>query len=243
MIKTKHVEQLAKASRKLIICSCEVCGSEYFEVYRNITRSKFSDKFCKKCRLEVKRKHLSALKMDFYNSVAGEKAKQHLSKLVKEQAKKKIGAFSIENRQKQANCLSELHKDPNGPYAKHVFKITKGSSHPNWRNDKEAYEEYKSKVFSETRKWNLGSLKGVEKRGLCGTPSATQLDHKLSIYYGYDHHIDPIIVGHICNLQFVSWKENKMKGKKCSISLSQLLTEIEKYNEKSSTTIPKGSRI
>ena len=243
MIKTKHVEQLAKTSRKLIVCSCEVCGAEYLEIYRNITRSKFSEKFCKKCRHEVKRKHLSTLKIDFYKSVAGKKAKQHLSRLVKEQAKKKIGAFSIENRQKQANCLSELHKDPEGPYAKHVFKVTKGLSHPNWRNDKEAYNEYKSKVYSETRKWNLHSLKRADKRGLCGIPSATQLDHKLSIYYGYNHHIDPTIVGHICNLQFVSWKQNRTKGKKCSISLSQLLIEIDKYNEKSSTTIPKGSRI
>ncbi len=121
--------------------------------------------------------------------------------------------------------------------------MTRGSAHPNWRDDKEGYEEYKSKVYSETQKWDLHSLEGADMHGLCGTPAATQLDHKLSIYYGYFHNIEPKIVGHICNLQFVSWKENRAKGTKCSISLSQLVAKIEKYNEASPTTIPKGSRI
>ncbi len=243
VIKIKPVEQLAPYSRKSVVCICEVCGYEYFEVYRNITRSKFADKYCEKCRIEVKRDNLSKLKTEFYKSVAGEKVKQHLSLITKKQAKSKIGAFSKENRRKQANSLSKVHSNSKGPYAQHVFKVTRGSAHPNWKNDKEDYEEYKSNVYSETLKWDLYSLEGADKRGLCGTPFATQLDHKLSIYYGYSHNIDPKIVGHICNLEFVSWKENRAKGKKCSISLRQLLTKIEKYNETSSTTIPKGSRI
>ncbi len=243
MIKTKPVEKLARASRKSVLCVCEVCGFEYFEVYRNINRSKFADKYCIKCRVEIKRHHLSQLKTDFFKSVAGEKAKQHLSLIAKEQAKKKTGAFSPDSRRKQAHCLSELHKDRFGPYAQHVFKITRGPDHPNWKNDKEGYEEYKSKVYSETKKWDLHSLKGADKRGLCGTSSATQLDHKLSIYYGYSHNIAPDIIGHISNLEFVSWKENRTKGRKCSMSLSQLLIQIEKYNETSSTTISKESRV
>ncbi len=243
MIKTKHVEQLAQNSRKLVVCICDVCGAEYFEMYKNITRSKFADKYCRECRVEVKRHHLSQLKTEFYKSAAGKKNKQHLSLITKKQANNKIGAFSVESRRKQAHSLSKIHKDQSGPYAQHVFKVTRGSDHPNWKDDKESYEEYKSNVYSETQKWDLHSLEGAEKRGLCGTASATQLDHKVSIYYGYSHNIDPKIVEHICNLEFVSWKENRIKGRKCSISLNQLLTEIKKYNEASSTTIPKGSRI
>jgi hypothetical protein len=125
VIKTKQVEQLAKASRKSVACLCEVCGAEYFEVYRNITRSKFADKYCRKCRVEVKRHHLSQLKTDFYKSAAGEKNKRHLSLITKEQANSRRGAFSTESRRKQAHCLSELHKDLKGPYAQHVFKVTR----------------------------------------------------------------------------------------------------------------------
>jgi len=130
---------------------------------------------CRKCRVEVKRHHLSQLKTDFYKSAVGEKTKRHLSRIIKKQAKRKTGAFTAESRQKQAHCLSKLHKDREGPYAQHVFKVTRGSAHPNWRDDKEGYEEYKSKVYSETQKWDLHSFEGVGKRGLCGTPSATQI--------------------------------------------------------------------
>lgn len=237
MIKTANVEQLAPASRKLVVCICDTCKTGYLEAYRNITRSKFADKYCKKCRSLARSHHLSELKRIFYKSIEGKKVKQHLSQITRQQSKNRQGAFSTENRRKQADSLSKLHRKIAGPYAKHIFKITKGSNHPRWRQDKDEYETYRAKVYTETQKWDLTILKQSGKRGLCGIPSATQLDHKLSIYYGYTHNVEPEIVGHVCNLEFINWKENRTKGRKCSISLNQLLKNIKKYNEKSLMTI------
>ena len=42
-----------------------------------------------------------------------------------------------------------------------------------------------------------------------------QLDHKISIAYGYKNNIDFKIIGSIDNLRYILGKENLKKGTKC----------------------------
>lgn len=56
------------------------------------------------------------------------------------------------------------------------------------------------------------------------------LDHRVSIKYGIDNNIDPTILGHLANCEFLSYIDNLKKGSKCSISYKQLLLEINNWN-------------
>jgi len=63
-----------------------------------------------------------------------------------------------------------------------------------------------------TRQQNLSILENFDKpRGLCGVDGAYQLDHIVSIKYGFDNNINPEIIGSIYNLRFVTWEVNRSK--------------------------------
>lgn len=57
------------------------------------------------------------------------------------------------------------------------------------------------------------------------------LDHKISITYGFINNIDPSIIGHKCNLEILYYKDNLIKGTKCSLSLDELLNRIKEYEQ------------
>ena len=40
---------------------------------------------------------------------------------------------------------------------------------------------------------------------------AYQIDHILSVKYGFENKIDPKVIGNIKNLQMLPWKENRYK--------------------------------
>ena len=69
-------------------------------------------------------------------------------------------------------------------------------------------------------------MDGYDKRCLSGGPSdGTQLDHKYSISMGFINNISPKLIGSIDNLKFVTWKENRLKGGMCSITIEELYNE------------------
>lgn len=53
-------------------------------------------------------------------------------------------------------------------------------------------------------------------RTLCGVPGGYQLDHKVSIDYGFYNDIAPEDIAKTENLQMLPWKENLSKGKSCA---------------------------
>ena len=54
-------------------------------------------------------------------------------------------------------------------------------------------------------------------------PAVHDLDHKFSVSSGYKNHIPLEIISGRNNLQLLSPEENKRKGKKCSISMEELV--------------------
>lgn len=85
-----------------------------------------------------------------------------------------------------------------------------------------AYKKYRSNVMKVTNKQDISRLENVNKRGLCGTKGAFQLDHKFSILEGFKEGIEPEIIGNIYNLEFIPWEENLKKGSNCSITEEEL---------------------
>lgn len=56
-------------------------------------------------------------------------------------------------------------------------------------------------------------------------------DHRVSIQYGYEHNIDPYLISHPANCEFMLRNDNSSKQDKCSITVEQLIEEVEWWNE------------
>lgn len=93
--------------------------------------------------------------------------------------------------------------------------------------ERDAFEEYRNKVNSVTKRFDLTKLDNFDKRG----PLSYHIDHKYSVFEGFKNNISHEIIGHICNLEMLEYNKNTSKGEKCSITLEQLLEHIEKYND------------
>ncbi len=57
------------------------------------------------------------------------------------------------------------------------------------------------------------------------------VDHKYSRHRGFLEKLDPGIIGHICNLQILTFAENRNKWSYCSITIDELKQEIEEFNK------------
>jgi hypothetical protein len=88
------------------------------------------------------------------------------------------------------------------------------------------YEIYKRKVLSITNKQKIKTLEFWDKRGKTGVKGAYHLDHKFSVRQGFLSGVSEEIIGHIKNLEFITWEENVRKQSKCSITLETLIKEI-----------------
>jgi len=83
-----------------------------------------------------------------------------------------------------------------------------------WDEYVEKYPEkemYKREVWSYTNKQPIETLPNSDKRGRCGVDGAYQLDHIISINEGWQRKIPPEIIGHMDNLQILTWEENRKK--------------------------------
>lgn len=54
-------------------------------------------------------------------------------------------------------------------------------------------------------------------------PAVHELDHRFSVRSGYENHVPLEIISGRSNLQLLTPEENKRKGKKCSISIEELV--------------------
>jgi hypothetical protein len=57
------------------------------------------------------------------------------------------------------------------------------------------------------------------------------VDHRFSRLEGFSKKISPAIIGHICNLDVISFQENRKKWSDSSIEYEELLKEIEIFNK------------
>lgn len=62
-------------------------------------------------------------------------------------------------------------------------------------------------------------------------PNGVVRDHRLSVKFGFDNKIDPDIVGHVANCEFLKFSDNGAKSSTCSVSLSLLQDEIKAWTK------------
>lgn len=57
-------------------------------------------------------------------------------------------------------------------------------------------------------------------------------DHKFSVIESFKRNLDPILVKHPANCQLLRQRENARKRHNCSITLEQLIKEVQRFEEK-----------
>lgn len=148
-----------------------------------------------------------------------------------------------EERQYQLLNRQKIHRCRNCHYT-YVFqnrdmsntiknaKERTGEKHPRWNPNKSDFQIYKSEVYKETRKWDDYLIDGFKDAngniGLSG--DVYQLDHIVSVKYGFNNNIPPEVIGHICNLKYIKRKDNRKKWHKSNNKeLNILKEEIYKF--------------
>ena len=86
--------------------------------------------------------------------------------------------------------------------------------------NKTLYFKEVRKITSYTYKQNKNILNPNNyKFGRAGIEGAYQLDHIISVDYGYNHDISPDIIGGLDNLQVIPWRVNSVKNKFINLNL------------------------
>lgn len=76
--------------------------------------------------------------------------------------------------------------------------------------DRLDFAQYRSLVSRYTRQNELSKLFGFEFRGR-STANCWQLDHIITVKYGYDNNILASLIGSIENIRFIPWRLNRSK--------------------------------
>jgi hypothetical protein len=132
---------------------------------------------------------------------------------------KSISKKSLETQKKRGTLAERITKSL-------ITKRANGQCVP--ENLIPAYQAYRSKVHSITKKQPLHLLENIEKRGPVND-GGWHVDHEYSIHQGFIDATPAEITGHFCNLRVIPGKLNISKQEKCSITLSELLIRIENH--------------
>jgi len=89
------------------------------------------------------------------------------------------------------------------------------------------YQRYLDQVQKRTYRTRKKYFDTIENIELQGKEHGYALDHKYSIYDGFTNNVDPKIIAHYKNLECIPELENSKKNKNSSITLEELLIQIE----------------
>lgn len=96
------------------------------------------------------------------------------------------------------------------------------------------FEKYRSQCQFRFETKHMPYVSGFDQLIKLGmrsvtNPNGVARDHKLSIKFGYDNNIDPNIIAHPANCEYIPFRVNSSKGSSCSITLDQLLEDIKNW--------------
>lgn len=102
--------------------------------------------------------------------------------------------------------------------------------------DRGDFEHYCVKINKEMYKYKkeISCLENFHLRGNANVTGAYHLDHRYSKFEGFRNNVPVYIIGHICNLEMITARNNLSKSRNCSIELNDLLHNIDNYNSEKS---------
>lgn len=205
---------------------CEMCLDDYlchmWKFDRDISNKEEQVKYCEKCRHKIASLKMTETKRTLEGRLKSSKA----SKLAHENNPEAFDNARI--KRKNGWCKSEQAKE----IAKRNLKYFEGEFHPNWNPNKTEFKLYYNRVIKEQSKWDVSLIANYDesKRGLCGVDDAYQIDHIVSIKHAFGIGADPYYIGHICNLQFIPWEDNRAKWDNTPISYEELKQVVNKFD-------------
>jgi hypothetical protein len=90
------------------------------------------------------------------------------------------------------------------------------------------FRSYKSQVMALTRQTYREHKHLINPNNLVFGLTEHQLDHMVSIRYGYDNNVPPEVIASVHNLEVLWHVDNKSKGLLCSQDLETLLEKISR---------------
>jgi hypothetical protein len=102
--------------------------------------------------------------------------------------------------------------------------------------EKIAYIEYREKCAFNLSGYEISKIKGYELLKDLGmyhkikNTSGVVRDHRISIWHGWLNKIDPSIISHPANCEFITHKANASKSILISVELNELKLEIENWD-------------
>jgi hypothetical protein len=130
------------------------------------------------------------------------------------------------NNKKQQYCNIECRK---------AFRKTEANKN---RTPLAAYRAECSFKFSLNDYPNEFDFSLIEKHGWYSAKNrgnnltGISRDHMLSVRYGFDNSIDPLIISHLANCKLLVHSDNVSKGIKSTITLEELLIRIKNWEDK-----------
>jgi hypothetical protein len=192
-------------------CKCDSCYIPFVRSGR-IRRNNYGQ-FCDGCN----RKNARAAKTEeSFRKTAEGSRKFYQSNIGKE--------FAEERGKKRSRVLNT-----DEGLAKFLVNRPRGEQHHMFREDLPEFQKYRAEVTSYARRFKteISLMENYDKRGMNGVEGAYQLDHKVSVRFGFNNNIPTEIIGHIANLHFIPWKENLLKKDACSTTINTLMTNIQ----------------
>jgi hypothetical protein len=163
-------------------------------------------------------------------------AEQIITEKRKNTCLEKYGVIHVMHKKEFADkvmtSLTPEQRIANGKRAMQT-RISNGELLPLDHPDRKKMKYYKQAVKSQsyTVAKQIYGDEWIKNRGLNGTNNAIQLDHIVSVSYGYKNNIPIEIISHPCNLRLIKWEENISKFDKNGMTLDELLILIANYKE------------
>ena len=208
---------------KTYTLTCEVCGKEYqLELSENSYNKGKHKRTCSdECAKKLTAKHTNKT----------EKNKKISEKLQKEtniHVCKNCGKTFIKNGQRSfcsLSCFNEYKRKQTS------LKLMENGKLLELYNKACSFQfsirDFPNEFDIELLK-NIGWYKAKNKGN---NLNGVSRDHKVSKYYGFEHLIDPYIISHPANCKLLPHSENQSKNRYCSISVDELLNNIQEWNK------------
>ena len=121
------------------------------------------------------------------------------------------------------------HDDGNGERYFYCSLKCKQKCSFNFRLDPNTLTEFRKyyiNVYKETYKTLKKFSNKIKNIELRGNEYSYDLDHRYSVYDGFENNVDPKIIAHYKNLECIPSLENRKKNRNSSISLEELLVQV-----------------
>lgn len=238
--KGKIVNKKLKLNIDYIICP--ICGKRLIEInnahlnHHNLTPKEFDKKYPYNRRLSEKaiinkktftgKKHTEEHKKYMSEKMTGvnngkKLSKEHTKKL--SDSMEKAWENNYENfkfsHTKEGYIKKYGYEEGVKRWVSKNLKNSKSSTNINKPRDE--YELYMGKVrwvTSISIKWFNYEIPNFSK---------FQIDHKVSICYGFNNNISPYLIGSIYNLETIEKSKNLSKQEKCSMEVKDLMEKFE----------------